>query len=208
MITKENLDKPDNDRSKINPILLKFFDDLRSELQLKNIDIRIFEGYRTAERQNYLKNVKKTTDLGAGKSLHNKLPSDAILINQYLKNSPVWGGYLEGTDFKKIVNNLLLKNSLIEWGGNFKKPLVYQFSVKIADKKTVNPPQVIVNPPRPAVINPPSKTIPSVSNPIAIPKIIPNTPTKLIPASVKVEVDNSTIIVGTLAFLAFLWVRK
>lgn len=226
-----SLDTANNERSKINSELLKFTDELIKELKLKNFDFRVFEGYRSNERQNYLYSVKKTTSLKAGESKHNKLPSEALSIVEYKKNVPTWGGYILGSDFKKIVNNLLLNYPKISWGGNWSKPLPYQFEITtVSTPKTINPPQIPATPiPKPIAIQVPTKTIIEatklVDNPNLIkPAITPasvkvdnpnlikpdpiiNKPI-LTPASVKMEVDNSTVIIAGVGLLIYLFIKR
>ena len=117
-VITESLDAVNKDPSKINSELLRFANSLINDLKLKGYDYRIFEGYRTNERQNYLYSVKKTTSLKGGQSKHNKLPSEAVSIVQYLKGQPVWGGSISGQEFKTIVNDKLLSYPNIIWGGN------------------------------------------------------------------------------------------
>ena len=113
--TTTNLDVANKDPNKINSELLRFSNSLINALKLKGYDYRIFEGHR----QNYLYSVKKTTSLKGGESKHNKLPSEAVSIVQYIKNQPVWGGAISGQEFKTIVNNKLLSYPNIIWGGNW-----------------------------------------------------------------------------------------
>ena len=209
-----NLDTPNNERSKINPELLRFTDELIKELKLKNFDFRIFEGYRSNERQNYLFSVKKTTSLKGGQSKHNKIPSEALSLVEYKKNIPTWGGYILGADFKKIVNNLLINYPKISWGGNWSKPVPYQFEINVVSvPKTINPPQTPVTPiPKPVSIQVPVKTIQEVVKPVQNPNLIKPDPIiekpKIVPASVKMEVDNSTIIIAGIGLAIYLFLKK
>jgi len=219
-----NLDLVNKDLDKINPELVKFLNVLIQELKLKNYDFRIFEGYRSNERQNYLYSVKKTTSLKGGQSKHNKIPSEAVSIVQYINNQPTWGGFILTEEFKKIVNGVLLTYPRIEWGGNWKNKIPYQFEIKsnlsnilpIPIKPViVNPPQVNPLKPLPIAIVPPPKIITPIVSPAISPNIQPSTvpikiPTQapLIPASVKMEVDNSSIIVIGVLAVAFLFFKK
>jgi len=209
-----NLDRADNDINKIQPELVKFANELIKELKLKNFDFRIFEGFRTNARQEYLYNVKKTTSLKGGQSKHNKLPSEAISIVEYKKNIPTWGGYILGSDFKKIVNNLLINYHKISWGGNWTKPNPYQFEINIVSTpKTISPPQIPSMPmPKPAAIQVPIKTVQVITKPAINPNIIEPTPIqekpKVIPAAIKTEIDNSTVIIIGVGLLAYLFLKK
>jgi hypothetical protein len=224
-----NLDLVNKDLDKINPELVKFLNVLIQELKLKNYDFRIFEGYRSNERQNYLYSVKKTTSLKGGQSKHNKIPSEAVSIVQYIKNQPTWGGFILTEEFKKIVNGLLLRYPRIEWGGNWKNKVPYQFEIKSnlsnilpipITPVIVNPPQVNPIKPLPVAIVPPPKVVTPVVSPVAPPSVQPaiiqppSVPVKiptqapLVPASVKMEVDNSSIIVIGVLAVAFLFLRK
>ena len=219
-----NLDIANKDLDKINPELVKFINVLIQELKLKNYDFRIFEGYRSNERQDYLYNVKKTTSLKGGQSKHNKIPSEAVSIVQYIKNQPTWGGFILTEEFKKIVNGLLLRYPRIEWGGNWKNKVPYQFEIKSSLSNilplpitpvVVNPPQVTPIKPLPVAIVPPPKivtpvqspAVPITPQPSSVPAKIP-TQAPLIPASVKMEIDNSSIIVIGVLAVAFLFLRK
>jgi hypothetical protein len=219
-----NLDIANKDLDKINPELVKFVNILIQELKLKNYDFRIFEGYRSNERQNYLYNVKKTTSLKGGQSKHNKIPSEAVSIVQYIKNQPTWGGFILTEEFKKIVNGILLRYPRIEWGGNWKNKVPYQFEIKSnlsnilplpITPVIVNPPQLNPIKPLPVAIVPPPKivtpvispAVPLTPQPPSVPVKIP-TQAPLIPASVKMEVDNSSIIVIGVLAVAFLFLRK
>lgn len=208
--TTTNLDSVNRDPSKINSELLRFSNSLINDLKLKGYDYRIFEGYRTNERQNYLYSVKKTTSLKGGQSKHNKIPSEAISIVQYIKGQPVWGGAISGQEFKTIVNDKLLSYPNIIWGGNWKNPNPYQFEISIPVRpKEINPPQIQpTNKPVSIVPNPPTIQI---VNPVEQPKLIPLVKTEttpLKPVSVKMEVDNSTIIVFGLMAVAYLYFKK
>lgn len=219
-----NLDIANKDLDKINPELVKFINVLIQELKLKNYDFRIFEGYRSNERQDYLYNVKKTTSLKGGQSKHNKIPSEAVSIVQYIKNQPTWGGFILTEEFKKIVNGLLLRYPKIEWGGNWKNKIPYQFEIKSnlsnilplpITPVVVNPPQVNPIKPLPVAIVPPPKIVTPVQSPaVPITPQPPSVPAKiptqapLIPASVKMEVDNSSIIVISVLVVAFLFLKK
>lgn len=186
-----NLDLVNNNRNLIDSNLLSFADRLILEGRQAGKDLRIFEGYRSNERQNYLYNVKKTTSLKGGQSKHNSQPSKAITILEYKNNQPTWGGFPQTDQFKKIVNNLLMDYSSVEWGGNWSKPLVYQFEIisKVVPKNIIPMPQ-------------PEKII--NVNPVNIPKPKPN----LIPTSIKMEVDNSSIIIGAVLIAGFLYFKK
>ena len=164
------------------------------EAKQAGIDLRIFEGYRTNERQDYLYK-QKTTSLKGGQSKHNRQPSEAITILEYKKNQPTWGNFPLTTQFKNIVNNLLLKYPSIEWGGNWDKPLVYQFEIKskITPVNIIPPPQE-------------NKIIPTT--PVIIPTKPPEQKPVIIPTSIKMEVDNSTIIVLAIAAGLFFYFRK
>lgn len=192
-----SLTTANNDRKLINSSLLKFADSLISEAKKVGIDLRIFEGYRTNERQDYLFK-QKTTSLKGGESKHNRQPSEAITILEYKKNIPTWGNFPSTVQFKNIVNNLLLTNSSIEWGGNWTKPLVYQFEIRTAiiNKDIIPPaqPEKIIEI---IPVDPTIKPAPQI-NPMPVLK----------PASIKMEVDNSTIIIGVLLAGAFLYFRK
>ena len=224
-----NLDAVDKDPSKINSELVKFLNILISELKLKNYDFRLFEGYRSNERQDYLYNVKKTTSLKGGQSKHNKIPSEAVSIVQYIKGQPTWGGFILTEEFKRIVNNILLKYPRIEWGGNWKNRVPYQFELKSSISNIlpipitpviVNPPQVNPFKPTPSAIVPPPKVITPVLSPVRPPEQPTISPVKieppkvsipqvkLIPASVKMEVDNSSIIILGVMAVAFLYFKK
>jgi hypothetical protein len=209
-----NLDRADNDINKIQPELVKFVNELIKELKLKNFDFRIFEGYRTNARQDYLYNVKKTTKLKAGQSKHNKLPSEALSLVEYKKNIPTWGGYALGSDFKKIVNNLLINYPKISWGGNWTSPNPYQFEINIVSTpKTISPPQIPPTPaPKPVAIQVPVKTVEVTTKPAQNPNIIEPTPIqekpKIIPTAIKTEIDNSTVIIIGVGLLAYLFLKK
>lgn len=211
-----NLDTVNKDINKIQPNLVKFAIELINELKLKNFDFRIFEGYRTNERQDYLYNVKKTTKLKGGQSKHNKIPSEAISIVEYKKNVPTWGGYILGTDFSKIVNNLLLNYPQISWGGNWNNKVPYQFEINIiSTPKTINPPQIPNIPqPKPMAIDPPiqkTEILPPklVDNPNVInPTPTANKPIEIIPTAIKTEIDNSTVIIIGVGLLAYLFLKK
>jgi hypothetical protein len=187
-----DLNKANNDKNLISSHLVKFSNELINEAKQAGIDLRIFEGYRSNERQDYLYK-QGTTSLKGGQSKHNKKPSEAITILEYKKGQPTWGNFPQTKQFKDIVNNLLLNHPSVEWGGNWTKPLVYQFEIK--SKIT---PVNIIPPIQPSKV-------------INITPVTPiNTPEKpkLIPASVKVEVDNSTIIVGVILLAGFLYFRN
>lgn len=191
-----DLNKANNDKNLINPILVSFANDLIKEAKQIGIDLRIFEGYRTNERQDYLFK-QKTTSLKAGQSKHNLKPSEAITILEYKNNKPTWGNFPSTNQFKNIVNNLLLRYNNIEWGGNWNKPLVYQFEFK-----RIQPVAIIPKPQENKVIeispiDPTIKPSPPI-NPMPVLK----------PVSVKMEVDNSTIIVIALLAGAFLYFKK
>lgn len=233
-----NLDLADRDPNKINSELVKFINVLIQELKLKNYDFRIFEGYRSNARQDYLFKVKKTTSLKGGQSKHNKLPSEAVSLVQYIKGNPTWGGFILTEEFKKIVNGLLLKYPKIEWGGNWKNKIPYQFELKSNLSNIlpvpiapviVNPPQVNPLKPIPSAIVPPPKIIVPVVSPVRPPEQPTVIPVKidppkidspkiitavqvsqgpLVPASIKTEIDNSTIIVLGLMAVAYLFFRK
>lgn len=208
--TTTNLDAVNRDPSKINSELLRFSNSLINDLKLKGYDYRIFEGYRTNERQSYLYSVKKTTSLKGGESKHNKLPSQAVSIVQYIKNQPVWGGAISGQEFRTIVNDKLLSYPNIIWGGNWKNPNPYQFEISIPIRpKEINPPQIQpINKPVSIVPNPPTIQI---ANPVEQPKLIPLIKTEITPlkpVSVKMEVDNSTIIVLGIMAVAYLYFKK
>jgi len=224
-----NLDLVNKDLDKINPELVKFLNVLIQELKLKNYDFRIFEGYRSNERQNYLYSVKKTTSLKGGQSKHNKIPSEAVSIVQYIKNQPTWGGFILTEEFKKIVNGILLRYPRIEWGGNWTNKVPYQFEIKSnlsnilpipITPVVVNPPQVNPIKPLPVAIVPPPKIVTPVVSPVVPPSVQPaiiqppSVPVKiptqapLVPASVKMEVDNSSIIVIGVLAVAFLFLKK
>lgn len=192
-----SLTTANKDRNLINSSLLKFADSLISEAKKVGIDLRIFEGYRTNERQDYLFK-QKTTSLKAGESKHNRQPSEAITILEYKKNQPTWGNFPSTTQFKNIVNNLLLNNSNIEWGGNWTKPLVYQFELK----SKITPVDIIP----PAQPNKVIEIIPIDPTIRPAPQINPMPVLK--PVSVKMEIDNSTLIIGVLLAGAFLYFRK
>jgi hypothetical protein len=192
-----SLTTANKDRNLINSNLLKFADSLISEAKQVGIDLRIFEGYRTNERQDYLFK-QKTTSLKGGQSKHNFKPSQAITILQYKNNQPTWGGFPQTTQFKNIVNNLLMINSSIEWGGNWKNPLVYQFEIRtpISNKDIIPPAQqnkIIEVTPIEPTIKPASQI-----NPMPVLK----------PVSVKMTVDNSTLIIGVILAGAFLYFNK
>jgi hypothetical protein len=79
----------------------------------------------------------------------------------------------------------------------------------------VNPPQVNPIKPLPVAIVPPPKIVTPVVSPVAPPSVQPpSVPVKiptqapLIPASVKMEVDNSSIIVIGVLAVAFLFLKK
>jgi len=188
-----NLDIVNNDKNLIDSNLISFANKLILEARQAGKDLRIFEGYRSNERQDYLFKVKKTTTLKGGQSKHNSKPSKAITILEYVKNQPTWGGFPQTKQFKEIVNNLLIDYNNIEWGGNWAKPLVYQFEIitKIMPKDIIPPPQPtkIIN------VNP-------MPSPVVTPKPV------LIPASVKMEIDNSTMIIGVLLLAGFLYFKK
>lgn len=189
----ENLNIANNDRKLINSVLLSFADLLIKEGKQVGKDLRIFEGYRTNERQNYLFN-KKTTSLKGGQSKHNLKPSEAITILEYKNNQPTWGNFPATQQFKTIVNNLLLNNKNIEWGGNWTKPLVYQFEFKKIPSVDIIP--------KPE----PSKIV--EISPVIKPALPVNPMPILKPASVKMEVDNSTIIVLAIMAGAFIYFKK
>jgi hypothetical protein len=213
-ISSKNLDLVDKDPKKINSQLYNFVLSLIDDLKQKGLDYRIFEGYRSNERQDYLFSVKKTTSLKAGQSKHNKLPSEAISLVQYIKNQPVWGGNIQGSDFRNIVNNKLLNYPNIIWGGNWKNPVPYQFEIIITETpKVINPPQIQPSI-KPVSIVPPIPQV-SIVNPVEIPEnpFVPARmddikPAPLVPASVKMEVDNSTIIVLGLLLGAYIFLKK
>ena len=193
-----SLTTANKDRTLIDKNLLSFADALITEGKQVGKDLRIFEGYRTNERQDYLFK-QKTTSLKGGESKHNFKPSKAITILEYKNNQPTWGNFPSTTQFKNIVNNLLLTNASIEWGGNFKNPLVYQFEIRteVSNKDIIPPPQqskiIEVVP-----IDPTIKPAPNI-NPMPILK----------PVSVKMEVDNSSIIIlGLLAGALFYFNKK
>ena len=188
-----DLNKANNDRNLINSVLLSFADELIKEGKQIGKDLRIFEGYRTNERQNFLYN-QKTTSLKGGQSKHNLKPSEAITILEYIKGQPTWGNFPFTVQFKNIVNNLLLKNKNIEWGGNWTKPLVYQFEFK-----KISPVSIVPSPE-------PSKII-EITPVIKPPQPINPMPV-LKPTSVKMEVDNSTIIVLAIMAGAFIYFKK
>jgi len=214
VIPKQNLDLADKDPKKINSQLYNFVLSLIEDLKQKGYDYRIFEGYRSNERQNYLYSVKKTTSLKAGQSKHNTLPSEAVSLVQYIKGQPTWGGHIQGSDFRNIVNNKLLNYPNIIWGGNWKSPIPYQFEIVISNTpKVVNPPQIQPTI-KPVSIIPPTPQVITV-NPIETPKpaIIPaitdtKKPVSIVPTSVKMEVDNSTIIVLGLLLGAYIFLKK
>lgn len=186
-----NLDLVNNNRNLIDSNLISFADRLIAEGKQAGKDLRIFEGYRSNERQDYLFKVKKTTTLKGGQSKHNSQPSKAITILEYINNKPTWGNFPQTKQFKEIVNNILMDYNMVEWGGNWTKPLVYQFEIitKVIPKNIVPAPQ-------PAKI-------------INVDPVFPPTPKpKLIPASVKMEVDNSTLIIGVILAGAFLYFKK
>lgn len=223
--TKQNLDAVDKDPNKINKTLLNFINALISELKIKGHDFRVFEGYRSKERQDYLYSVKKTTSLKGGQSKHNILPSEAVTLLEYKNNNPLWTGFVDSAEYKKIVNNLLLQYPAITWGGNWTKPNVYQFELSVSKPQTISPPQLIPKPIIPA-ITPPQKQI-KIAKPVIVPtpkpspvilpkkeeesKPIPlpsSIQPKLIPASIKTEIDNSTIILVGVGMLTYFWLSK
>jgi hypothetical protein len=188
-----NLDIVNNDKNLIDSNLVSFANKLISEAKQAGKDLRIFEGYRSNERQDYLFKVKKTTSLKGGQSKHNSQPSRAITILEYVKNQPTWGNFPQTEQFKKIVNNLLMDYSNIEWGGNWTKPLVYQFEIMTK----IMPKDIIPAPVPTKIIN---------VNPMPTPTITPKP--VLIPASIKMEVDNSSLIIGVLLLAGFLYFKK
>jgi hypothetical protein len=188
-----NLDLVNNDKNLIDSNLVSFANKLISEARQAGKDLKIFEGYRSNERQDYLFKVKKTTTLKGGQSKHNAKPSKAITILEYINNKPTWGNFPQTEQFKKIVNNLLMDYGNIEWGGNWTKPLVYQFEIMTK----VMPKDIIPAPVPTKIIN---------VNPMPTPTITPKP--VLIPASVKMEVDNSSLIIGVILLAGFLYFKK
>jgi len=216
---------PDRDPSKINSDLLNFSNELIRDLKTLGKDFRIFEGYRSPQEQDRLFAAKKTS-LRGGQSKHNKLPSEAVTIYEYKNNQPVYTGFIQSTQFKNMVNQLLLKYKSVSWGGNFKSPILGHFEIIPIVKKTVEvnpapiPPQqitpVVISPPIKPVIPvvQPAPTINPQPQPIVVepikptPPAIVTPPAKLIPASVKMEIDNSTLILAAVAIGVFFWMKK
>jgi hypothetical protein len=195
-----DLNKVDNSIKNINSDLVKFANELIAEASTRGTNLRIFEGYRSNDRQNYLYSVKKTTSLKAGQSKHNSFPSQAITVLEYKNNVPTWNlkSFPYTDNFKKIVNNLLLKYPSVQWGGNWSKPLPIQFEITVTTPKTINPPQ-----PMPKT----TATTTIISDDFVIPKKLPEGVT-IEPAAVKVEVDNSTLIVAAVALGLFFYLKK
>lgn len=216
---------PDRDPSKINNDLLNFSNELIRDLKTLGKDFRIFEGYRSPQEQDRLFAAKKSS-LRGGQSKHNKLPSEAVTIYEYKNNQPVYTGFIQSTQFKKMVNQLLLKYKSVSWGGNFKSPILGHFEIIPIVKKAVEvnpapiPPQqitpVVISPPIKPVIPvvQPAPTINPQPQPIVVepikptPPAIVTPPAKLIPASVKMEIDNSTLILVAVAIGVFFWMKK
>lgn len=202
----------------INSDLYRFSQELIKELKILGKDFRIFEGFRSVTDQEKLYKEKKTT-LKPGQSKHNKNPSEAVTIYEYQNNKPIFTGFITSQQFKNIVNNLTLKYKGVIWGGNFKSPILGHFEIIPTVKTAVEinpapipPPQIkpIFIPPVKPVVN-----VEPVKKPVYTPipekktEITPVVqPAKLIPASVKVEVDNSTIIIAALAAGLFFWLKK
>jgi hypothetical protein len=154
------------------------------------------------------------------------LPSEAVTIYEYKNNQPVYTGFIQSTQFKNMVNQLLLKYKTVSWGGNFKSPILGHFEIIPIVKKAVEvnpapiPPQqitpVVISPPIKPVIPvvQPAPTINPQPQPIVVepikptPPAIVTPPAKLIPASVKMEIDNSTLILVAVAIGVFFWMKK
>lgn len=99
----------------ISPILLDFYTDLSINLKTKfNKDFRIFEGFRTLERQKVLKAKGFSKTL---KSKHLFNPSKAIDVIEY---PWTWSGFILSNDYKNFVIELLKKYPTINWGGKWK----------------------------------------------------------------------------------------
>ena len=95
--------------------LIQYFESLSKILKDNHQkDFRIFEGHRTAERQEILlkKGFSKTKN-----SKHLFKPSKAIDIIEF---PWTWEGFILSPDYRKIVNDHLKKFPLIQWGGNWK----------------------------------------------------------------------------------------
>jgi hypothetical protein len=196
-----DLNRADNSPKNINSDLLKFVNELIREAGERGTTLRIFEGYRSNDRQNYLFSVKKTTSLKGGQSKHNILPSQAVTILEYKNNQPSFDpkSFPYTDNFKKIVNNLLLKYPSIQWGGNWTRPLPIQFEITVTTPKTIDPPQVF------KPVSTATTTI--ITDDFIIPKKMPES-VKLTPAAIDVKIDNSTLIIGALALGLFLYIRK
>lgn len=206
---------PNIDPKLIDPTLYKFSQDLIKELKILNKDFRIFEGFRSIADQERLFKDKKTT-VKPGESKHNKNPSEAVTIYEYQNNKPIFTGFITTQQFRNIVNNLTLKYKGVLWGGNFKSPILGHFEI-IPTVKTaieINPAPMPPVQIKPLPINPPIKPVvytPPVQTPVSVPVVTPQPeakPVKIIPAAVKVEVDNSTLILAALGIGIFFWMRK
>lgn len=214
---------PNTDPKLINPDLYRFSQELIKELKISGKDFRIFEGFRSFSDQEKLFKDKKTT-VKPGQSKHNKNPSEAVTIYEYQNNKPIFTGFITTQQFKNIVNNLTLKYKGVVWGGNFKSPILGHFEIMPTVKSAVEinpapiPPAqikpIFIPPIKPVTqiepVKKPTNLIQEQKPVIILPKPAPAaiTPAKLIPASVKVEVDNSTIIIAALAAGLFFWMRK
>ena len=206
------------DPNLINKTLLGFSNELIKELKILGKDFRIFEGYRSPEEQDKLFKAKKTT-LKGGQSKHNKQPSEAVTIYEYKNNAPIYTGFIQSVQFRNLVNNLLLKYKGVSWGGNFKNAILGHFEIIPQTRPVeVNPAPIPPQQIKPVTIVPPEKPVKIIPDPKPIIQptpLVPGvmiepkpTPAKIIPAAVKVEVDNSTLIVVGLGLAAYLYLRK
>ena len=95
--------------------LIQYFTSLSNLLKEKfQKDFRIFEGHRTAERQEILlkKGFSKTKN-----SKHLFKPSKAIDIIEFPWS---WKGFILTSEYRILVNDHLKKFPHIQWGGNWK----------------------------------------------------------------------------------------
>lgn len=112
-----NMKEPaiNRDLELIDGRLIQYFTSLSNLLKEKfQKDFRIFEGHRTAERQEILlkKGFSKTKN-----SKHLFKPSKAIDIIEFPWS---WKGFILTSEYKTTVNDHLKKFPHIQWGGNWK----------------------------------------------------------------------------------------